>query len=134
MNASYTYSDFRYGHYELDGQNLNGNDLPAIPRHLASLGLTFQCQNKLFIQLTSTYRGELFADDFNATKIEEALITDLSASYPLRIANNTFTMLGGVNNLFNSSYFDNVRINAFSGRFYEPAPQINFYAGLRVRI
>jgi iron complex outermembrane receptor protein len=134
INASYTYSDFTYADYDLEGQNLEGNELPGIPKHLASLGLTYQKENGLLVQLNSTYRGALFADDSNATEISDALITDLSSSYPLQIAGTAFTLVGGVNNLFNSSYFDNVRLNAFGGRFYEPAPGINFYTGVRVRI
>ena len=134
VNASYTYSDFTYVDYFLDGQNIEGKLLPGIPKHLASVGLTYQKENGMFLQLNTTYRGALFADDLNAAEIENALISDLSASYPLKLDNTTFTLVGGVNNLFNSSYFDNIRINAFGGRYYESAPGANVYAGLRVRI
>jgi iron complex outermembrane recepter protein len=30
----------------------------------------------------------------------------------------------------NITYYDNIRLNAFGGRFYEPAPGRNFYFGL----
>jgi iron complex outermembrane receptor protein len=36
----------------------------------------------------------------------------------------------GVNNAFNQEYFDNIRINAFGKRYYEPAPKRNFYFGI----
>ena len=39
----------------------------------------------------------------------------------------------GVNNLFNTDYSDNIRINAFGGRFYEPAPKRNFYLGISLK-
>ena len=38
----------------------------------------------------------------------------------------------GVNNTFNQEYFDNIRINAFGKRYYEPAPKRNFYFGLNL--
>ncbi|WP_194851917.1 TonB-dependent receptor family protein [Nonlabens antarcticus] len=134
LNASYTYSNFQYEDYQLSAENLEDNQLPGIPKHLATLGFTYDQPQGLFIQLNSTYRGKLFADDFNTTEIDNAFITDLSASYPIKFKNTKVSLIGGVNNLFNSSYFDNVRINAFGGRYYEPAPGINFYTGLRVRI
>jgi hypothetical protein len=34
----------------------------------------------------------------------------------------------GINNLFNESYNSNIRINAFGGRYFEPAPERNIYA------
>jgi iron complex outermembrane receptor protein len=134
LNASYTYSDFQYADYQLEDENLSGNLLPGIPKHLASVGLTYQKPDGLFLQLNSTYRGSLFADDLNAAEIKDAIITDLSASYPIKRSGTTISIIGGVNNLFNASYFDNVRLNAFGGRYYEPAPGINFYTGVRVRI
>ena len=38
----------------------------------------------------------------------------------------------GVNNAFNQEYFDNIRINAFGKRYYEPAPKRNFYFGINL--
>ena len=38
----------------------------------------------------------------------------------------------GVNNLFDEDYSANVRINAFGGRYFEPAPTRNAYGGLTV--
>jgi iron complex outermembrane receptor protein len=34
--------------------------------------------------------------------------------------------------LFDEKYNSNVRINAFGGRFFEPAPDLNVYGGLNV--
>ena len=36
-----------------------------------------------------------------------------------------------INNLTNTKYFDNIRINAFGSRYYEPAPGLNFMLGIR---
>lgn len=134
LQATYTYSDFQYGEYMLDGDDLNGNMLPAIPEHLATLGLNYQAANGFVLQWNNTYRGELFADDLNNTSIEDAFISNVSMSYPLKLNNWKISINGGVNNLFDTEYFDNLRINAFGNRYYEPAPGINFYTGVKVRI
>jgi iron complex outermembrane receptor protein len=39
----------------------------------------------------------------------------------------------GINNLLDEDYNNNIRINPFGGRFFEPAPLRNFYAGVVVR-
>ncbi len=39
----------------------------------------------------------------------------------------------GINNIFDESYNSNVRVNAFGGRHFEPAPNRNLYAGVVVR-
>ncbi len=39
----------------------------------------------------------------------------------------------GTNNLFDESCNDNLRINAFGGRYFEPAPERNAFAGFTLR-
>jgi len=36
----------------------------------------------------------------------------------------------GINNLYDEDYNNNIRINASGSRFFEPAPDRNFYAGI----
>ena len=36
----------------------------------------------------------------------------------------------GINNLLDENYNANTRINAAGGRYFEPAPPINFFAGV----
>ena len=40
----------------------------------------------------------------------------------------------GVQNLTDARYSDNLRLNAFGNRFYEPAPGRFLYGGLRLSI
>ena len=44
------------------------------------------------------------------------------------LKNSEFSL--GANNLFNQDFYDNIRINAFGKRYYEPAPKRNFYFGI----
>lgn len=134
VQTSYTYSNFKYNKFVLDGNDLAGNDLPGIPEHLATLGLTYQTTNGMFIQLNNNYRGQLFADDENDTSVEDAFITNLNINYPINCDTLRLSITAGVNNLLDTDYFDNIRINAFGNRYFEPAPGINFYTGIKVRI
>jgi len=35
--------------------------------------------------------------------------------------------------MFNEEYNDNIRLNASFGRFFEPAPERNFYGGIGLK-
>jgi iron complex outermembrane receptor protein len=39
-----------------------------------------------------------------------------------------------IDNLLNEKYFDNIRINAFGSRFYEPASGMNIIGGLKINL
>ena len=47
------------------------------------------------------------------------------------ISNKNWNGFISINNLTNTKYFDNIRINAFGSRYYEPAPGLNFMLGIR---
>ena len=64
--------------------------------------------------------GELFADNLNETQVSSYNL--LNITYSKQIFNNS-EIYFGVNNLLDVNYFDNIRINAFGKRYYEPAPK-----------
>jgi iron complex outermembrane receptor protein len=133
LAGSYTFSDFRYGDYEVDGTSLSGNELPAIPQHAASIILSYD-DNNLNTQLKTVYRGRLYTNDANTVAQEDFVVFNLSGSYNLMYKKSTLIPFVGINNLFKQQYNDNIRVNAFGGRYFEPAPGINFYAGVRLRL
>ena len=131
LNASYTFSDFEYDIYSDSSDELNGNELPGIPKHMGAITLFYRNDNGLKIQLKNRYIGELFVSDENDTSVEGYLNTDLNFGYIWKLHKLQLIPFFGVNNLFNTEYNDNIRINAFGSRHYEPAPKLNVYGGIR---
>ncbi len=133
LRTSYTFSRFEYEDYETPNGNFAGNRLPGIPEHMGSVSLAFQ-KNRFYGRVQTRFNGELFADDANSTIDNAYLLTNLNLGYTFNKENWTFKPFLGVNNLFNVEYNDNVRLNAFGGRYFEPAPGRHLFVGVRVRI
>ncbi|GAK97916.1 TonB-dependent receptor [Nonlabens tegetincola] len=129
---TYNFSYFTYQDYELPNGDFSGNNLPAIPRHLAQLMITYT-KNSFNITMSAQYRDQMFTNDANSTVEPEVIIGQLRGSYKFQLSGVSLTPFAGINNLFDQKYNDNIRINAFGGRYFEPAPGFNTYAGLRVR-
>ena len=55
-------------------------------------------------------------------------------SKDLTLFQQNLTPFISIENLLNEDYFDNIRINAFGSRFYEPASGINFVCGLKLQL
>ncbi|WP_206482266.1 TonB-dependent receptor family protein [Nonlabens ponticola] len=132
FSATYTYSDFTYEDYEINGTDLSGNRLPGLPEHLASVAINYS-RSRFAAQTSMDYRGELFANDSNETLVDDAFIANASVNYDFTVGNDRLSIYGGLNNFLDQDYFDNVRLNAFGNRFYEPAQGINGYLGVRYR-
>lgn len=135
VTTAYAYSDFRYKDYQIDGEDFGGNRLPAIPENTWRNQLSYQSE-RLNFQLQHRYTDSFFADDANSPlAVERAYhVVDLSAGYQVDSAWGRWTPFIGINNLFDAQYSDNIRINAFGGRYYEPAAGLNVFGGIRWRL
>jgi iron complex outermembrane receptor protein len=132
VNGTYAYSDFRYGDYTTNNGSFNGNALPAIPQHRLSLNSTYQTKKGLFIQLQGSHVGSLYTNDSNTVKDDAYTVLNLRLKQSIMFKNLTLIPFVGINNLLDQTYNDNIRINAFGGRYFEPAAGANIYGGLRL--
>jgi len=131
--ASYTYSHFEFDKFtDGDGDRLNGNRIPGIPRNVASLVLEYQNSLGLFANWDVQYVDSREADNANTTEAKDYLVSNLRTGYEHSFGGWEIAGFVGVNNLTNQKYTDNLRINAFGGRYFEPAPRVNVYGGASV--
>jgi len=115
-----------------ESETLNGNALPGIPNSQLFLQLGYTTVSKWSFQLTGEHIGTFYADNANAVQIEAFQKVRLQGGKTVSLANLEMNLFGGVNNLFDVRYFDNIRLNAFGKRYYEPAPGRNVFLGLQV--
>ncbi len=134
LSMAYTYSDFTFDRFtDVNGDVFDGNQPPGIPQDLLFLNLSWFGDSGFYTKWDVTYTGELFADNANQTSVGSNSVSNL------RFGHNGFyddwevTSFLGVNNLFDEVYNSNIRINAFGGRYFEPAPERNAYIGISIR-
>jgi iron complex outermembrane receptor protein len=130
---TYTYSNFSYGSFQKGDVDLSGKTLPGIPKHMASITTTL-VRGGWNASLTSRFQGALFADDTNEVKEQGFFVSNLNVSFQNGKGKVAWIPFFGVNNLWNSIYNDNIRLNAFGGRYYEPAPTRYVFGGVRVKL
>ena len=129
LNLSYTNAKNTFNEFVLDGNDLKGLSLPGIPDQILDIELIFNLSKRGTLMINNRLIGELFADNLNETQVSSYNL--LNITYSKQIFNNSEIYLG-VNNLLDVNYFDNIRINAFGKRYYEPAPKRNFHFGLNL--
>ena len=127
FNLNYTLSNNRFKDFILDGDDLSENLIPGIPSQMLDLEVLFKLSKKRTLILTNRLIGERYADNLNETLVSSYNIFNVKYSKEI-FKQSAFSL--GVNNLFNEEFYDNIRINAFGKRYYEPAPKRNFYFGI----
>lgn len=130
---SYTLSRFRFDEFiDDDGNDFSGKSQPGVPSQFGNVALKYARQSGLKIVFETYFSGLMFADNSNDVSIKDYLASSLRFSKEFDRGNWKYRPYFGINNIFNQRYNSNVRINAFGGRYYEPAPDRNFYAGITV--
>jgi iron complex outermembrane receptor protein len=128
-DVSYTWSEFEFDSFvDDDGNDFSGNSLPGLPRHFGYIGLHYESGKGISATLESVYSGKLFA---NTVSVPGYAVANFRASHEFTRGNWMLRLYLGINNLFGERYNSNIRIKAFGGRFYEPAPVRNFLRGNR---
>lgn len=125
-NFTYTDVKFKSGPYD-------GNRIQLVPRYSASLGGDVRFLKSVLLAANANWVGKKYLDndvqnDFD--KMESYIVVNAKLSYTYK----ALTAYVGVNNIFNEK-FSEYGVVGFSGNknFY-PAPERNFYGGLRVAL
>ena len=131
---SYTWSDFTFDEFVDDsGNDFAGNTLPGLPRQFAHARLSFDIENGFYGSIEANYSGQLYANNANSVEVSSYIVSNLRIAYRGQSGRWRLEPFLGINNIFDESYNSNIRSNAFGGRYFEPAPVRNYYAGIVIR-
>lgn len=136
MLLSYTFNDFKFARFPAAAcraDNCAGNELPGLPRHNFYTELSYTHPSGFFSGIDFQYVSDMFVDNANTERNQAYGVANLRAGYKQTLGDIELTPYLAINNLFDEEYVGNVRINAFGRRYYEPAPELNLYAGVNVR-
>jgi iron complex outermembrane receptor protein len=134
MLMSYTYSDFTFDNFPASVcTTCGGNELPGLPEHNFYTELAYTHPSGFFSSIDFQYVSNMYVDNANTAQNRPYGVSNLRAGYIKTMGDLEISPYMGINNLFDEEYVGNVRINAFGGRYFEPAPEFNVYAGLNIR-
>ena len=135
LSIAYTYSDFKFDEFLDDnGNDFAGNALPGIPKNLFRGEVAYTHSSGFYGAIDVLDVGDLYLNNANTAVHESYNVVNFRAGLAdWRLGSWMLSPFVGVNNLTDEQYAGNVRINAFGGRYFEPAPERHFYGGLAIR-
>jgi iron complex outermembrane receptor protein len=131
-HLAYTYLDAEFDTFVKEDTDLGGNQVPGLPEHRVFSELRYTHVSGLYAAGSVLYVGEFFVDDENSLKNDAYTVLDARLGFEKKFEKWRIEPFGGVRNIFDEAYNSNVRINANGGRYFEPAPERNWYGGLRI--
>ncbi|HET6565375.1 MAG TPA: TonB-dependent receptor, partial [Xanthomonadales bacterium] len=129
---SYTYTDLIYEEFSEGSIDFSGNTIPGVPLHQAVLDLAWQHESGFYAGWDTLYVGSIEVNNANTVSTDAYLVSNLRLGYRYEGESWTFEPFAGIYNLLDEAYNGNIRVNAAFGRYYEPAPERNGYAGVEL--
>lgn len=118
----------------LDSLSLAGNQVPGIPEHRIAGEINWR-PGKFRLSADAQYVSSYPVNNLNTARSDEYWLVNSRLSYhSIPISGNaTLTPFLAINNLLDTRYNGSVVVNAFGGRYYEPAAGINWRGGISLQ-
>lgn len=132
LSLAYTFTDLEFERFP-SNPGAEGKTLPGVPRHSVYSEIAWTHASGFYVKWDWLHVGDLYADNLNATRIHAYDVSSLALGWDVALGPWTVTPSLGVNNFFDERYYQEIRIEDSTARYYEPAPDTNFYGGVRFR-
>lgn len=126
LTNQYSYSDFKFGLFETPKGDYSHNKQAGIPKHKASSQIMLMPSEDLSFNLNLLYVGDRYVNHSNVESADHYFLATIGVNKTFQLNDAEVKLSLTINNIFKENYDDNIRINAFGQRYYEPAPQQEF--------
>lgn len=128
--SSYTLSHFRFRDYQKDDTDLSGNQLTGVAPHTLTAGLDLATRLGLYLHLTANYVDEIPLTDENTVYADAYLVAGARLGLRRELGRQfVLDIFAGSENLTDQKYSLGNDLNAFGGRYFQPASPRNYYGG-----
>lgn len=131
--ASYAYNHYRFGHYETGGNDYSGNRLTGTAPHTLSAGLDFSTPLGFYLNPTLNHQARIPLTDANTEYAAGYWTFGTRAGWRHTLPGHLEAdVFGGLENATDRRYSLGNDLNAFGGRYFQPAAGRNWYGGLQL--
>ena len=131
INAACTYNHFRYGSFVKGTDDFSGKTVPSVPANTFSVLADIQFKCGLYSNVTYYAASKIFLNDANTAVAKAYHLSGWRWGWKKTWKKKyKLNFYAGADNLLNEKYSLGNDINAAANRFYNAAPERNYYAGL----
>ncbi|MXV14430.1 TonB-dependent receptor [Hufsiella ginkgonis] len=133
LRNSYTYSNFLFSDYKNAAADYSGNKLTGVPSDVLVTSLQVSFPGQVYIFGQHNYTGKIPLNDAGTAYADKFDLLQVKTGWRFRKQKGyTLSLYAGADNLLNEKYSLGNDLNAFGGRYFNPSPGRNYYAGVSV--
>lgn len=133
LSHAYTGHYFFFSSYNSGGNDFSGNRLTGVSPHTLVNLLDLNLKPGFYLNLSHQFTDRIPLNDANTVYQDAYHLLGARVGYKKLLGSRwNLETYAGVDNLLDEQYSLGNDLNAFASRFYQPAPGINWYGGIKV--
>ena len=133
QNAS-TFHNFQFLNFVRLGEDFSGNDLPGVAPVVVVNTLDIESEQGIYLQANHNYTSRITLDDGNTVFAAPYHRVSLKLGYENRWKDLGWDIAFGIDNLTNDLFSLGNDLNAFGNRFFQPAPERNYFGQVKIKV
>lgn len=129
-----TLNDFIFRNYTIGAVNYAGKKLTGVPNEMISVALQVSFLKHFFSNINLNYAGKIPLNDANTFFAAPYRLWQGKFGWQGRIVGKQVEFFALIDNLGDAAYSLGNDINAFGGRYYNPAPGRNLQLGIAINL
>lgn len=128
---SFSYQPYRFDDYVIGNSIYSGNKVTGVPRTINVSGVDVRSRNNYYANITFNYTSSIPLNDANTVYAKPYHLLQMKIGKQIILSKYIINVFAGADNLLNEVYSLGNDINALGGRYFNPAPERNYYAGVK---
>ena len=130
---SFSYQPYKFDDYKSGEDNFSGNRLTGVPKKINVAGIDAKFAAGFSLNAMFNYTSCIQLNDANTVQADAYRLLQLKIAKFFSLNKLQLNIFAGADNLLNQVYSLGNDINAFGGRYFNPAPARNYYGGIAVK-
>ncbi len=129
---SFAYQPYIFNNYISGVKNYSGNHLTGVPKNVNVTTLDVYTKPSIYLTANFNYTSSIPLTDANDVYADGYKLLQLKIGYKKQLNKIVLDIFFGADNLLNETYSLGNDLNAAGGRYFNPAPQRNYFAGISI--
>lgn len=133
IHVNYAYHHFEFNNYIKSEDDFSGNRVTGVAPHTLWTGVDLTTELGFYGNINYNYTDKIPLNDANEVFAKSYDLITSKIGYKKNIQDRfILNLFAGVDNLLDEKYSLGNDLNPFGGRYFQPAPERNYYGGLSV--
>jgi iron complex outermembrane receptor protein len=129
---SFAYQPYTFNNYISGTKNFSGNHLTGVPKNINVTTLDVDTKTDIYLTANFNYTSLIPLTDANDVFADNYKLLQLKAGFKKQVGKTTLDFYAGIDNVLNETYSLGNDLNALGGRYFNPAPKRNYFAGFKL--